>query len=1605
MSEISGSYTASLVGTIKSHLAGLQGYNVMGLELIQNADDAEAEDIVFDITDQGLLVHNIAEFSYCGDLETSECKLHATDGISCDYHRIIVVANGEKLTQRKIGRFGIGFVSVYQITDRPEVRSSGIALTLEPELGRWKLNPSEGQTGTSIFLPWARDPNTRARKDLGVSPIDSTHIDRLAADLQGVLRRSLLFLRHVKKAEVRRAGHLLLACDLERGEGEELIVRLRPSGDEERWHILRGDAKEKALELYDKHHSLKQERLSHEISIGLRVAPEPLKDGLLYAFLPTEQSTGLPLHISADFFPESDRKAIILTGHQHEQAWNEMLLDVAAAELASDVEWLRETLGDAHFWQIVGGAYDLQSKPSAHPAIFHRLWERLKSACANAPVVLAHDGSLHRPAEIILPRGVSFSTHQVTALQALGGHLAADALQPYRNAMSQLGAQILTLDRLVTLIGSGLSALRSGESKIESGQLQTFYKPLWSIIEDVLPEPGSESAAVKETLKRLGAFPAIVSEDLYAVTIEQSYAAPASLNSARIAELLPKLFIAHHALAGLTKLARLVDALELTTLVSDLSGWSQAGSLTSNISVEPKDLKDFYTLLADLDRLKGAGDSVYKALRSLPIWPSKRGLISAQAALMPGDFTDTTGIGDLLDTTVLSESAKEFVRTKLGVATQSITTFVETILPTFFTEDGPADADKYTGLIEELASHPSLVNDEGTIRILGSLPIVPTQDGGWSRPVETYRRTDTLVKLLGDAAHLWLDTDRTPKARSVQSFIDNLGLRRMPMAQHLVDRMIALGEDDLPTDEARRASADAFYVLCDNFELWKDASFFQVALGDLRQASCFPAEGDVDEWHRPAALYAIYSAEAFRSQAKVLDFRNTTRLKTPLLEALGIKINPETVLVVRHLQHCMEDNVKPSDVVYRVLNDRALQDKAAIAVLRDSRCIYVEALKSFVHPNQLFWSAQQLGRFAFTIPPNLNSFRPLFDALEVMDGPRGADYVRIVRRISEEYFLQSKALQGQDRAVFESCWKALTVLHDQDALDADDVRELQEAATIVNVDDHLVDPDEVLIQDSEWYAGFFDGELDSALCKPLPELWRLFEEVGVRRLSQQARVALEFTDGDQVEEPGLAATLAARSDLIQRLLHDKPEALRRAVASGLSDLTAASYDVVRIQASVQIGDDDDPPQPASPIRAHAYYDPETHLLSVERPIGDRSWSHVLNALLHQLIPDAAGSEVPKLTLSLRALMTVSVEEGHRELSDAGVPELDDIAMPDETEDMTSPELGGLGAGADEEEATDVTDDGNPPVGETQQDGEVPQPSEGVGAPASPVLSPKSQAQVSDAGGEKVQPPAGQPVAHPPGQPTGSVKPPGPAATASKPTGGRVVPGTGTSKPRPKHKVQRDRRLLSYVNHASGDDSDGENRGNSEHNMAIEAAAREAVAKYEIARGRTPKQMALTHPGYDIVSQDTVRGTQRLIEVKGVAGEWNRTGVGLSRLQFTNAQEYPEQYWLYVVEFVSDPPRMRIHPISKPATQVASFMFDTNWRAVVDEEPIDPVIAFKRGVRVKHLTWGYGRIADVLVHGSSRTLAVDFEKSGRQTVPFNVLTLSVVDEEENGDPPT
>lgn len=1588
----SGSYTANLLGNIRSHLAGLQGYDVMALELIQNADDAKADSVVFDITDRGLLVVNSGKFTYCGDLDTRPCSFSASSNYSCDYHRIADVGSGGKLSRgENIGRFGIGFVSTYQVTDHPEIRSSGVKLTLHPEKGQWFIESFEQPEGTTFFLPWADDPNTEARLALGVSHVSAAHIDQLVDDFQKVLRKSLLFLRHVRTAEVRRNGELLLACDLDRGDGTDLIVSFRPSGEVEQWHILRVDVAEAAARLYASHPRLESLGRGTKISIGLRIDPEPLAEGVLYAFLPTEQSTGLPMHINADFFPESDRKAVIFAGHQHEQAWNEMLIDAAATELARDTEGLRKMLGDVQLWQILARAFEL-SKPSNHPTCFKRFWERLKVTGAQAQITLTQDGSVQRPSGVFLPRG-PLTSHQAKTLLEIGGRLVAEDLRPFQTAINQLGAPILTFDRLVTLLEQAMAQQVPGEVQVEADRLESFYRPLWSMVNDLLPDAANQTAATNPGIQKLLSIPFVVTEDLYAVTISQSFVAPAALEAGRVASLLPRLAIAAHHILGFPKIARLIRQLELGSVVSHIRSMCATDPVEDVIGVDLPDLRVLYAMFADLDRQGNVEKAVYQELRNLPIWLSSRGLIKASQALLPGNFTDPTGQADLLETSVLTDSAREFVSSKLGIQTQTIEAFVQNVLPRFFNDDGPLDAQKYTRLITELASHPALVNDENIRRLLGALPIVPTQDGRWSRPTNTYRRTDDLVKVLGDATHLWLDASRVPNARSVHTFIDSLGIRRSPLAQHLVERMLFIAEKYLPTEDAKRASGEAFYVLCDHYDEWKEKPFFPSAINSLRGVACFPAEGDTENWHSAGDLYAPYRAEAFRSQASILDFRNTARLKTELLEDLDVTINPETRLVIDHLQYCVKTGAQPHVSTYQVLNERAQRSDPLISTLAGSRCIYVESQKSFVRPNQLYWSPQQLGRYAFTIPGNLEAFKPLFTAIGVKNAPEGRDYVDILLDIVGEYFEQSKPVVGADRSVYDACLMGVSAADEREEIGASDIRRLQEAPTILNLMGQPTHPDEVLLQDSEWHAGFFNGELDRALCKPAPELWPFIERVGVRRLSESAEVTLEFVDGLKTEEPQLVEKLVQRIDILARLLHDKPTTVMKKIREAIWKLTAISHEVVRVQSSVRVVGDGDaaPPRLSEPKRTQAFYDIDKHQLIVERPVVDRSWPHVLNAIFHQLMPEESGNEILKLTGMAGPRMRMSVEEAHQDLTDSGFPQLDVEEESRPADDLTSSSLDEMGS---------TTDPGYQPESKPD-DSPVDAPKSGERTPDRPSTSRPT--------GEPKDPPKDVPPSDQGQSGAGSKgtrekdAPDGDQATGHGHSTGSSIGDKHAKKPRPKHKEQWDRRLLSYVRKEQEESADADEQdGPSEHNLAVEVVARAAVCAYEKARGRVAEQMAQTHPGYDIISRNPLTGEDRFIEVKGVNGEWNQTGVGLSRLQFSNAQDYGDRYWLYVVEFVSDPQHIRVHPIRSPATQVTSFMFDGNWRDAVADERADPALAFIAGARVKHQHFGFGRIESMELRGSTRVMSIEFVTNGSRTVTLNLQTMTVVEEDDDND---
>lgn len=1558
-----GSYTANLLGNIRSHVAGLHGYDVMALELIQNADDAKAKTIVFDITDEGLFSRNTGRFSYCGDLDANTCELKESLGYICDFHRIVDMGGGGKLLQSEnIGRFGIGFLATYQITDHPEIYSSGIKLTLFPESSEWAIEePYDEPGGTTFCLPWASDPRSEVRLGLGMSPVDSSQIDLLVDDLKRVLRHSLLFLRHIRNAEVRRDGELLLSCDLDRGNGTELQVSFSPGGEVQQWHILRADAADASSHLHEAFPQLASLNRSTQVSIGLRTKPEMLSEGLLYAYLPTEQSSGLPVHINADFFPEPDRKAVIFSGHQHERAWNEILIKAAAEEIARDPEGLLSMIGHVQFWAILSKAYELENNRNpGQPKCYARMWEQLKATLVNAHIVRSQDGSTRLPSEVFLPR--SPLTHaQVNALLEVGGRIASEDLRPFQLAMGQLGAHILTPERMVNLLVSGSPTRRGAVVQIDKERLTTFYVPLWSIINDLIPDPVIPNSVIDQAIQRMRSLPIIVTKELSVVSMDTCYHVHTNSLADRVATILPGLALAIHHLQEFPKLYHLTKTLDLGIVVSHIESRLKSENVENVIGSEPDLLRELYSLLVDLDDITVTDSAVYESLSDLPIWWTSHSFVKASEVLLPGDFTDPLGQTNLLDTSILVGRSRDFVLHKLGVKTQTIKTYVESVLPNFFNTDGPMYPSKYGSLISELANHHKLLDVEDTRKYLSSLPLVPTKDGGWSRPSETYRRSAELAIALGEATELWLDERRVPNTRSVHAFLDSVGIRRSATARHLVNRILDLVYSSSPTDEAKRACSDAFYVLCDNYDRWKHKPSFEEAIEDLKSEACLPASEDSVNWHRPDSLYSPFRAESFSSQAQILDFRNRVRLNTDLLKDLGININPPTELVINHLKYCMEKGIAPHTSTYQVLNERAASDPL-VTELAGSACIYVENQGRFLRTNQVYWAEQQLGRYAFTIPKSFDPFKPLFREIGVKDAPEFNDYIDILIELVGDHYERSTPVANPDRTIYYDCLNKVVAAQGQPEYSPAELIRLRQAPSILNLEDVTSFPDEILLHDSEWYYGFFGRELNQVLCKMPAELCSLAMDLGVRRLSECTSVSLEYVDGEELDETALAEKLMERTEIFTRLLYDQPAIVKDRVRTVLAELGAVSYDVVQIKAAVQLVDN---PVFSPPTSVKAFFDIKNRRLTVCRPVDDRIWAHILNAIFHQLIPEATGNEISKLTLGVRPLMGQTVQDAHRDLTDAGVPpNLEEDFTSEDATSLASQELDELGTGVTnnddkENDSTTVSDD--------DKESELKSVMEDAGETSGVVDTTKKRA--TDAVHETQR--------------------------------GRFPTSPSQNQKRPRYKDQWNRRLLSYVR--QNQDGAVDRSDSSEHNLAVEVCARKAACAYEKERGRNAQEMTQTHPGYDIISYDPNSDEERLIEVKGVDGEWNQTGVGLSRIQFSNAQDHGDRYWLYVVEFAMDSNHVRVHPIQNPAMKITSFMFDGNWRDATTNERGDPTLRFVPGARIHHEHFGIGKILEIVMRGSTKLLTVKFESGNQVTraVSLNVHRMRIL-EDSNGD---
>lgn len=241
-------------------------------ELLQNAEDAKATSVSFSLFDDRLdVTHDGKPFSF-KDVEsiTNIGKSTKADDITA------------------IGKFGVGFKSVYAITQSPTIKSAGFNFTIRNFVVP-AINPDgQPQDKTSIILPFDHKSKTAV----------VTHaLVRNRLENLGLL--TLLFLKHITKVVWNEAGN--------GGQYERFAVtRYRGFENVRRVKLVSSSSTEEYL-VFERPITIAQKQLRVEIAYKLSTS-EAIKESIvhsttskLFVFLPTNEETYLKFLVQGPF--------------------------------------------------------------------------------------------------------------------------------------------------------------------------------------------------------------------------------------------------------------------------------------------------------------------------------------------------------------------------------------------------------------------------------------------------------------------------------------------------------------------------------------------------------------------------------------------------------------------------------------------------------------------------------------------------------------------------------------------------------------------------------------------------------------------------------------------------------------------------------------------------------------------------------------------------------------------------------------------------------------------------------------------------------------------------------------------------------------------------------------------------------------------------------------------------------------------------------------------------------------------------------------------------------------------------------------------------------
>lgn len=347
-------------------------------ELLQNAEDAGATEVEFRLHQHGLeLLHDGRLFT-AGDVEG-----------------ICGVGDGTKAEDlTKIGRFGIGFKSVYVYTATPEIHSGDEHFFVESYVRPHASaeRPPIPPGTTQFWFPFNHASITAS----------IAHAE-IEAGLKRMRPVTLLFLRSIQRLSWSEGSTVHKMLERRLGLGGDsgivtLVQRPGPSDEEtteESWLVFG-----KELE----HPEIEGTRSAQRVEMALSIRRaddrwrvEPLYESPLVAFFPTERETHLGLLVQAPFRTTPARDNV-----PTDDPWNKWLIAQVADLLTSVLVGLRDRgMLDAEALEAMPHmTYHFGPETMLRP-----LYERLRDTLHTTALLPAHGDGFLKSSDARLARG------------------------------------------------------------------------------------------------------------------------------------------------------------------------------------------------------------------------------------------------------------------------------------------------------------------------------------------------------------------------------------------------------------------------------------------------------------------------------------------------------------------------------------------------------------------------------------------------------------------------------------------------------------------------------------------------------------------------------------------------------------------------------------------------------------------------------------------------------------------------------------------------------------------------------------------------------------------------------------------------------------------------------------------------------------------------------------------------------------------------------------------------------------------------------------------------------------------------------------------------